>query len=113
MMQFSGMSFVRQEVRLDFMNYERCVFEDCVMVFSGYGTLSVTNCVFRNVQWVFSDAASNTIQFMRALYHNNEGGKEAIEPFLKIITQNGGREGKQSIDSGITPLVAGSMVLKP
>ncbi len=86
MMKFSNHKFMNQEVRLDFISYDHCTFDNCAMVYSGYSPVSVSNSDFRNVPWVLNEAANNTLVFLSALYHSGEGGRQVVEPILRQIT---------------------------
>ena len=102
-MQFKKQVFKNQQVRLDFMAYYGCQFENCAMVYSGFGPVTLTDCEFSQVQWVFSDAAKNTLEFLNALYHNDEVGKQIVMSVLQRITGNGTTAIKPSPEIAASP----------
>lgn len=88
MANYIGTVFKNTQVRLDFNSFQNCRFENCTMVYGGKGPVSITECTFSNVSWAFVDAAQNTLQFMRALYHGSgESGRQLIESTFNLIRQ--------------------------
>jgi hypothetical protein len=56
------------------------------MIYRGYGPIGLEGCSFNEVQWTFSDFASNTISFMAGLYSGaGEGGRKLIEQTFENI----------------------------
>ena len=86
MKRFVNQTFRDQQVRLDSGTYENCLFENCLIIFSGLGEPSLTSCDFRNTQWALEDAAVDTLEFLRVLYRSGEGGRRVVQPFLDRIT---------------------------
>jgi hypothetical protein len=73
-------------VKLDNSEFIDCSFTDCIMEYSGIGPVSMSHCEFKNVQWVFTGPAQNTLQFMHAMYHGmGDGGKQLIEQTFEKI----------------------------
>ena len=73
-------------VKLDNNEFEKCKFTNCTLEYSGDGPVSLSNCTFEAVKWVFTGSAQNTLQFMHALYHGmGEGGKKLIEQTFENI----------------------------
>jgi hypothetical protein len=85
-MKSQGVTFRKERVRLDFNEFKNCAFHDCEMVYGGYGPVSMSDCEFGNVKWVFVDAAANTVQFMAGMYRGaGEGGRRLIEQTIEDI----------------------------
>ena len=85
-------SIDKQRVDLDFNDFESCKFNNCNLIYRGYGPTGLKNCKFNNCKWSFDGPALNTINFMDALY-NNLACKNLIEAtFLNI------RQGNYLID---------------
>ena len=85
-MQFEGKTFTQETVDLDFNRFVNCRFERCVLVFHGFGAISMDGCSFSFVDWRFVDAAATTLQFMTGLYHGaGPGGRELIEKTFEGI----------------------------
>ncbi len=85
-MKFVKQTFLEQAVDLDFNLFEDCKFERCKLVYRGFGTVSLAGCSFTEVEWMFTDAAGNTVNFMRGLYHGaGEGGRELIDKTFENI----------------------------
>lgn len=74
-----GGHFKNQMITLDFLSFRDCVFEECTIVFNGFGAISLIGCEFRNCAYEMGGAAANTIDFLTSMYHGVEGGKELIE----------------------------------
>jgi hypothetical protein len=67
-------------VILDNNEFIGCTFEGCTMEYSGTGAVSLVECSFTNVSWVFSGGAEKTLVFLNALYHGmGEGGRKLVE----------------------------------
>ena len=85
-MKISNQSFRKMDIRLDFAEFENCTFEDCKMVYSGYGPVSMVGNTFVNVTWFFADAAQNTIGFLTSVYHGGgDGGRRLVEATIENI----------------------------
>jgi len=85
-MNFVESTFVNQEIVLDFNDFENCRFENCVMIFSGNGPVTVKDCVFINTQWALVGAAQRTFNFLVAMYHGSgEGGRQLIQQLFEAI----------------------------
>jgi len=79
-MKFEGKTFKNETIDIDFNQFSKCQFENCTLVYHGYGVIGMDGCSFNNVNWSFADAAASTLQFMHGLYHGaGEGGKNLIE----------------------------------
>lgn len=79
-MKFEGKTFKNETIDIDFNQFSKCQFENCTLVYHGYGVIGMDVCSFNNVNWSFADAAASTLQFMHGLYHGaGEGGKNLIE----------------------------------
>ena len=83
---FIKQTFLDQTIDLDFQKFEDCQFENCKLVYRGFGPVGMGGCSFKNVEWVFADAARNTVSFMTGLYSGaGEGGRELIEGTFENI----------------------------
>jgi hypothetical protein len=67
-------------VKLDNNQFVECSFDGCTLQYAGEGPVSMIDCTFMNVEWVFVDAAQQTLQFLQGLYHGmGEGGRSLVE----------------------------------
>lgn len=79
-------------ISLDGGTFENCDFDSCEIIFSGYLPVHLSDCVFGSgVKWSFAGPASNTIQFMRAMYA--QGGGKLLENTFEQIRGNSPRSG--------------------
>ena len=53
MAYFSNGVFRNVDVRLDGNVYHQCRFENCTLIYGGFGPVGMTSCVFANVRWAF------------------------------------------------------------
>lgn len=68
------------KVQLDNNSFTACTFDSCVLEFGGTGPVELNDCSFNNVQWVFTGAAQNTLNFLHGMYHGmGEGGRQIVE----------------------------------
>lgn len=68
------------KVQLDNNSFTKCTFDSCVLEFSGTGPVELNECKFNNVQWVFTGAAQNTLNFLHGMYNGmGEGGRQIVE----------------------------------
>ncbi|MBE0448370.1 MAG: hypothetical protein IBX64_09790 [Actinobacteria bacterium] len=87
-MRYQNTSFRDTEVELDGHEFINCTFEDCTVIFRGKGPVVFDNNTFRNVDWLFSDCAALTLQFLGGIYTGmGEGGRKLIEITLKNFAQ--------------------------
>jgi hypothetical protein len=80
------MNFSNQEIVLDGREFRLCHFDNCMMKYGATRPVTLDGCSFNNVRWEFVGAASDTVQFMSALYHGaGEGGIKLIEQTFENI----------------------------
>lgn len=73
-------------LQLDNVTLLNCIFNNCVLVYSGIGTTVIKGCSFNNVRWEMSGPAANTIGFMKSIYHGmGAGGKAIVEDTFNNI----------------------------
>jgi len=79
-------SFKDTVVTLDGIHYERCVFENCTIQYSGLGEFGLVGCSFNSCRWAFSGPAANTLTFMKHIYKDmGQFGKELVESTFENI----------------------------
>jgi len=90
-MKISNNTFTKEEVVLDFHEYEACSFTDCRFVVLGYGAFALNQCQVVNCEFTFAGPAASTIQTMSTIYHSlGEQGQKLIEgTFESIRNANG------------------------
>lgn len=76
-------TFKNETVIVDQTQFERCVFEDTVLVFGGTSLPTFVNCQFENVSLEFTDSAANTLKFLSAL--RNGGFAPAISKMIQGV----------------------------
>lgn len=85
-MRYENLHFKDETVKVDGNEYQNCVFTESRVVFTGGIPPRFTGCVFDRCQWVFDEAAENTIQYFAALYSGlGQGGRELIEGLFDSI----------------------------
>ena len=85
-MDFSDKNFKDEKIRMDGNSFVQCRFENCVMEYGGGPPPTMVSCNISKCQWSFTDAASNTVTFMSAIYHGmGDGGRELIEQTFENI----------------------------
>ncbi len=71
-------------IQLDGETFVGCTFESCELVYNGLMSTHFVDCVFgENIRWRFEGPASNTVEFMKALYQS--GAAELIENIFRQI----------------------------
>ena len=72
------------------------------MEFGGTGPVELNECGFNNVQWVFTGAAQNTLNFLHGIYSGmGEGGIQLVEAtFDNIRGQNVTKSSKATPKDG-------------
>jgi hypothetical protein len=68
MIEHKGSKFSKTRVDLDNQSYQNCIFDECEIVFSAKGTVSLDGCSFNNCRYRFDGAAGATIKMLAALY---------------------------------------------
>ncbi len=85
-MKISNNQFNKEEVVLDFHEYEGCTFTDCRFIVLGYGAFAMNQCEVNNCEFSFAGPAASTIQTMSTIYNNiGEQGKNLIEGTFENI----------------------------
>ncbi|HEX5498449.1 MAG TPA: hypothetical protein VFX03_04445 [Thermomicrobiales bacterium] len=89
-MRYVKKTFQNQNIHIDEDEYESCRFQDCRIIFTGKGPARFANCKFDECQWVFDDAAEETIQYLAALYTGlGAGGRALVEAIFQGIREGG------------------------
>jgi hypothetical protein len=68
MIENRGSKFSKIRVDLDNQSYKDCTFDECEIVYSAKGRVSLDGCKFNNCRYRFDGAAGNTIKMLAALY---------------------------------------------
>jgi len=76
--------FSHETVALDGERYGDCEFRDCRMVYRGGEPPKFNDCKFVGCDWLFEDAAANTLAHMKTLWA--VGGKAPVQALIKTIT---------------------------
>ncbi len=84
-MIFNGKAFQKEPVTLNGSHFEGCTFNECELIYTGVGPVGLSNCTFNSCSWTLTGPASDTVQFMKALYQSGGGGKDLILATLKNI----------------------------
>lgn len=84
-MDFIDQTFSDEHVDLDFNRFEGCTFENCTMVYHGFGAPYLKDNTFVNVRWNFADAAGNTMKFLSDLYQNEDESQQVVDALFEKI----------------------------
>ena len=76
--------FNHETVALDAEQFGDCEFRDCRMIYRGGEPPKFDNCNFVGCEWLFEDAAANTLKHLKTLWA--VGGKAPIQLMNKTIT---------------------------
>jgi hypothetical protein len=79
--------FINQSLAIDGERYEACRFHGCTLTFSAGDGVVMEQCQFEKVNFRFGGGATRTLQFLTALYHSGDGGKEAVEALFDHVRQ--------------------------
>jgi hypothetical protein len=77
-------------IHVDGQSFINCLFENCVLEFSGTGYLEFQSNKLVNTRWAFVGPAGNTIGFLAALYGGlGTEGVEVVERLFDEIRNKG------------------------
>jgi hypothetical protein len=79
-MRISEHTFEREDVVLDFHEFDHCVFVDCRFFIHGAGAFKLIGNEIRGGSFVLAGPAALTLQVLRELYHG--GGAEWVEALI-------------------------------
>ena len=86
MATFRNSTFVGATVDLDGNTYESCLFQRCIIRFSGLSPAALSNCQFQDCTLALGGHATLTLSYLRALYHGlGEWGKQSVENLFEEI----------------------------
>lgn len=89
-MRYDQKLITDENIRIDEDEFTNCWFKNCRIIFTGKGPARFSNCKFDECQWVFDDAAEETIQYMAKLYTDlGLGGQALVEGIFDSIRQGG------------------------
>jgi hypothetical protein len=84
--------YVDTTVTLDGNLFEECSFVRCKLEYSGIAEVVLTSCIIDDCEFAFVGPASNTLQFLSAMYKD---GPSVVEGIFQAI-RNGQREVKRA-----------------
>ncbi|MBW1768351.1 MAG: hypothetical protein JRJ65_15055 [Deltaproteobacteria bacterium] len=85
-MKYKNKTFNEEKILLDGNEYFGCTFNNCEVEYSGGKPPFIEDCEFHSPCITFSGNASDTINFLTALYHG--GFKPIIEKTFENIRSN-------------------------
>lgn len=65
--RFSETTFTNTRVDLDGTDYFGCFFNNCVMVYSAEGPVTLSRCSFNECVWELNGSAARTVDFLRSI----------------------------------------------
>jgi hypothetical protein len=68
MAEHRGTTYKNSRVRVDNEEFHYCTFDDCVIVYAASAGVTFERCSFNKCSFAFEGAASNAVNFMKALY---------------------------------------------
>jgi hypothetical protein len=88
-MKYENSLITDENIRIDEDEFVNCLFKKCRIIFTGKGPALFTNCRFDECQWVFDDAAEETLQYLATLYQLGPGGESLVDGIFDSIRQGG------------------------
>jgi hypothetical protein len=82
-MKISGMKFEAGRIDVDGGEFENCIFNGTVLVYSGGLAPKFSHCAFNSANWFFGGAAGNTIALLRDLH--TSPFRPVVEQMLKFL----------------------------
>lgn len=96
----SDKTFENEEVHVDGKHFVRCVFKNCVLVFSGT-PFQGSYTDFGSSSLRFDGPANGTLNFLIALYHHfGDNGRALVEGLFESIRQNKSFAPSDVLDGG-------------
>jgi hypothetical protein len=83
-----GKMFGAEEIAVDGKRYRKCSFKGSTLVFRGLRPVEFSNSTFMGVTFRLDGPAALTINFLTALYHSGEGGRELVNGVLARLRGN-------------------------
>jgi hypothetical protein len=81
-------NFAGKQVNLDGTVFDKCIFQNCKMIYSGGDLPQMSNCSMNDCQWSFEGPAARTLAFIRAIYHGlGQHGEEYVESIFEGIRE--------------------------
>ena len=82
-MRLTNQTFENQEIALDHITFDQCIFKKCRLVIFGHGGFALVNCRFEGSDFSFDGPAALTIQLLTGM---RKGGFEGlVDPILESI----------------------------
>lgn len=84
---FRDRSFKNTIVDVDGRSFINCTFTDCGIRYSASNPrVGLTGCTFTRCHFVFDGSATNTIEFLKAIYHGMDAwGRGSVEKLFDEI----------------------------
>ncbi|PNY82053.1 hypothetical protein [Deinococcus koreensis] len=75
MQTIENQTFSNQRIELDDTQFVGCTFDGCVLIYSGTGGTSLSDCTIHNTGFGFEGGAAKTLELLSAMYR---GGFEEL-----------------------------------
>lgn len=82
--RIKGQTFKNVSVVIDFHVFEECTFEDCVLIYNGYGPNGMFNCNISGCRVAFAGPADHALDFL-SLMHRIPGFAGVAKEFMESI----------------------------
>ena len=84
-MVFKGKVFENETVHLDGNQFFECVFRKCTVTYGGGDGPVLVRPHFTDCEFVLTDAAMRTCQFMAGIYNSGPAGRKLIDTTIDSI----------------------------
>ena len=86
MVRIEDRTFNRQVVTFDGIQYVRCTFTECRLVFTGSTIPNMVDCqLMGDCAWTFEGAATTTFSFLNILYNSGPAGRALVDSLVQMI----------------------------
>lgn len=79
---------IKGEVALDGNTFERCIFEECTLLYSGGVPPVLRSNEFRRTEIKFIGSAANTVAFLQTMSRPGSGMQSIVRAALPALTAN-------------------------
>jgi hypothetical protein len=83
MNKIKDQTFEDEEVVLDFNSYRDCIFEECILIYHGYGDTDLGDSDVQNCSWKFNGPAKRLLNLLASLMR--EGNRELVTVIVQSV----------------------------
>ena len=90
---YEDLTFEGVELIMDFVDFRRCIFDNCLLTYLGFGNFTLDDCTTRNCNFKLAGSAAKTLDTLRLFYSFDGPLRQSVETLFNEV-----RKGVEGIE---------------